>query len=370
MSNTAFIPISKPSITALEMEKVTAAVRSGWISSLGPFVDGFEKAFAEFCQVEYAVSVSNGTNALHLALVVLGVGLGDEVIIPDLTFVATANAVTYTGARVVCVDVDAQTLVMDPKALEKAITPKTKAIIPVHLYGHPAPMPNILKIARRHNIAVIEDAAEAHGACLDSKPVGVWGDVAIFSFYGNKNFTTGEGGMLVTSQSEINHRARYLRDHAMSGDKRYWHEVVGFNYRMTNLQAALGVAQLERAEEILEKKKNIFKRYHENLSELSGVTLNPVASKNVEPVYWMICFQHNSFTENARNAFMDQLKKEGIDSRPFFYPISMMPMYDYVKAETPVTYAVSVKGLNLPSYVDLSVEEIDKICVVIKKLLQ
>ena len=241
-----FIPISQPSLGEREIEYVLSAVKSGWISSKGQYIDAFEKQFADFVGIKYALAVSNGTNALHLALASCGIKAGDEVIIPDLTFIATENAVRYTGADVVFVDIDKDTLCISPVSIERAITGKTKAIIPVHLYGHPANMREIMRIAKIHSLVVIEDAAEALGAEAYRQRVGSIGKCGVFSFYGNKIITTGEGGMLTTNDHITFEKARYLRDHAMDQHKRYWHTMVGFNYRMTNLQAAVGLAQMER----------------------------------------------------------------------------------------------------------------------------
>ncbi len=354
-----FIPISQPSITQKEIDYVTEAVKSGWVSSLGKYLDIFEKKFSEFAGTKYAVTTSNGTTALHLALVASGVKRGDEVIIPDLTFVATANAVNYIGATVVFVDIEEDTLCIDPAKIENAITNNTKAIIPVHLYGHPANMIEINKIARKHNIAVVEDAAESHGAEVMGKKVGSFGQCGVFSFYGNKIITSGEGGMITTDDKDLYERLRLLRDHAMSKEKRYWHESVGFNYRMTNLQAALGVAQLSRINEILEKKREIFHAYSKRLSHHKKIKLNFEApwAKNV---YWMVCLEVEGFDESTRDVFMKELKNKGIDSRPYFYPISDMPMYE--KARTPITHKVSQRGINIPSYFDIDNASIEYIC--------
>lgn len=360
------IPIAEPTITQKEIDYVSDAMRSGWVSSLGPYIEKFEKHFAEFCGSKYAITVSNGTTGLHLALLSNGIKPGDEVIVPDLTFVATANAVCHAGATPVLVDIDKSTLQIDPVSIERALTPKTRAIIPVHLYGHPADMDAILKIANKHNLIVIEDAAEAVGADINSKKVGTFGNCGIFSFYGNKIITSGEGGMIVTDDAQINERARHLRDHAMSKTKRYWHDEVGYNYRMTNLQAALGLAQLDRIHEILDQKDRIFFQYHRQLSEIPGVRLNPIV-KGKKNAHWMICFEHESFTYESREQFMVELKKRGIDSRPYFYPISDLPMYK--TANTPNTHEISKKGVNLPSSFCLQENEIDFICKNVKEVL-
>jgi perosamine synthetase len=272
-----FYPISIPSIGDKEIEYVTDAVGSGWISSLGPYVTRFENDFAAFCEVEHAIAVSNGTVAIHLALHAMGIGAGDEVIMPDLSFIATANATLMTGAVPVFCDVDAESLCIDPALVEAKITPRTKAIMPVHLYGHPADMRSIMAIAAKYGVRVIEDAAEAHGSRANGHRVGGLGDCATFSFYGNKNLTTGEGGMITTNDAAFASRCRLLRDHAMSLSKRYWHDELGFNYRITNLQAALGCAQLDRSLELLDARQHVFAWYSDCLKCDERIRLNRTA---------------------------------------------------------------------------------------------
>jgi len=366
MNNT--IPISKPSITAKEIDYVTDAIKSGWVSSLGKYINLFEERFAAYCGAKYGLVTANGTVALHLALVSLGIKEGDEVIIPDFTFVATANAVRYTGARVVTVDIDEYTLCIDPDKIEASITKKTKAIIPVHIYGHPANMIEINIIAKRHKLLVIEDAAEAHGAEIEGRRVGSFGDCGVFSFYGNKIITTGEGGMITTNSKELYERAVYLRDHAMSKEKRYWHPELGFNYRMINLQAALGVAQIERIDELLDKRLEVFELYKKYLSSIPICMLNRTA-KWAKNVYWMICLEIEGFDEDKRNKFMDKLKVKGIDSRPYFYPISDMSEYYKSENTTPITHKIYKKGINLPSYFDIKEQDIRYICQIIGDIL-
>ena len=361
-----FIPISQPSIGEKEIEYVTDAVSSGWVSSLGKYIDMFEEKFAKFCDTKYAVATSNGTTALHLTLVSLGITKDDEVIIPDFTFVATASAVKYINAKVVTVDIEEDTLCISPEAIRNAITSKTKAIIPVHLYGHPANMEEINKIAKEYNLFVVEDAAEAHGAEVNGKKVGGLGNAGIFSFYGNKIITSGEGGMITTNSKELYEKLKYLRDHAMSKDKRYWHTEVGFNYRMTNLQAALGVAQFERIDELLAKKKEIFEWYHEALKDIENIKLN-FQKDGYKNVYWMICVEIIGYNENKRDNLLLRLKENNIDGRPFFYPISDMPMYE--RHDTPITHKVYQRGLNLPSYFDITKEQVQYICKKIKGIL-
>lgn len=354
-----FIPVSKPSITKKEIVYVNNAVKSGWVSSLGKYIEKFESQFAKFCNVKKAITVSSGTTGLHLAMVAMGIGHGDEVIIPDLTFIATANAVRYTGASVVTVDIEEETLCICPKAIRKAVNNKTKAIIAVHLNGHPANMKLINEIAKEFDLYVIEDAAEAHGAKFQNKTVGSLGTVGVFSFYGNKIITTGEGGMITTNDVDLAEKIIYLRDHAMSRLKRYWHTEVGFNYRMTNLQAAMGLAQLERIEKLLNKRISIYKRYYKNLSNIDYLRLNHIGSF-VEVSFWAICLEINHYTEIKRNLLIKKLREYNIDSRPYFYPISDMPMYQ--TTNTPVAHNFYQKGLYLPIFNDLKNNEIDFIC--------
>jgi perosamine synthetase len=360
-----FIPISQPWITQRDIDYVTDAVQSGWVSSLGKYLEIFEENFARFAGTRYAITTSSGTTALHLVLAAMGIGAGDEVIVPDFTFVATANAVRYTGATVVCADIDEETLCLDPKSVERAITERTRAIIPVHVYGHPADMVELGKIAARHGIPLVEDAAESHGAEVLGKRVGSLGECGVFSFYGNKIITSGEGGMITTDNEELNQRIRHLRDHAMSKDKRYWHDCLGYNYRMTNLQAALGVAQLERIDQIIAKKREIFQKYRERLQG-GRIRLNPQTdwAKNV---YWMICLEVEGFDESRRDLLMQGLKQHGVDSRPYFYPVSDLPMYP--ESDTPVTHRIYQRGINLPSFFEMDDAAIEYVCEKVLEVL-
>jgi len=359
-----FIPISKPSITEKEISYVTAAVESTWVSSLGEYINQFEHEFANFCETKFAVSVCNGTVAIHLALEALEVGPGDEVIMPNLSFIATANAVMHAGAKPVFSDIERSSLGLDPEDIERRITPRTKAIMPVHLYGHPANMEPIMRIAEEYNLLVIEDAAEAHGAKAYGKTVGSFGDCATFSFYGNKIITTGEGGMITTDIPGLNEKLRHLRDHAMDKQKRYWHDMLGYNYRITNLQAALGCAQLSRIEFLLQRRNEILNTYRKFLSNVPRVSLNkhmPWA----QPTCWLVCMEIEGASEKERDDFIQVLKDNQIDSRPYFFPMSIMP-YINETVDTPVTFEKYKQGLNLPTYIDISNEEIEYVCSVIK----
>ena len=361
-----FFPVSQPSITEREISNVTDAVRSGWVSSLGSYIDDFETSFAQYCGVEFAVATSNGTTALHLAIEALSIGPGHEVIVPDLTFVATANAVAYSGATPVLVDVDTDTLCINPEAVRRAITPKSRAVIPVHLYGHPAEMEEINAIAAEFDLFVIEDAAEAHGAEFRGKRVGGLSNCGVFSFYGNKIITTGEGGMITTNDAALYQRARSLRDHAMSPTRRYWHAEMGFNYRMSNLQAALGMAQLERIDEILKHRRDLMGWYRESITTTEEVRLNYVAEW-ASSAYWMICLEIDWLDDKLRDKLMGELKKNGVDSRPYFCTVSSMPMYEMVPCR--VAWRKAGIGLNLPTYFDLTRNDVSTIGAVVNDLL-
>jgi perosamine synthetase len=362
-----FIPISRPFIGEREKELVLDALDSGWVSSIGKYIDEFESKFARYCGTEYALAVSNGTTGLHLALAALGVGPGDEVIVPDLTFVATANAVAYTGATPILADIEADTLCLDVASASSLITPRTKAIMPVHLYGHPADMDALTEVADAHGLAIIEDAAEAHGAEYKGRRVGGLGKCGLFSFYGNKIITTGEGGMLTTNDRELYERAKRLRDHAMSPQRRYFHEERGFNYRITNLQAALGVAQLERIGDFLNRRAEIMDWYNAEIAVSDSVRLNRV--KNwAKSAFWMVCLEVDGFDEARRDAFMVALKARGIDTRPYFCTLSSMPMYQ--RQPLPVSGRKSQIGLNLPSYYELTKPEVQRIGSAVNEILK
>lgn len=363
-----FIPVAEPSITKKEIEYVTKAVRSGWVSSLGEYITGFENKFAKFVGTKYALTTSSGTTALHLALTVLGIKKGDEVIIPDLTFIATASAVKYTGASPVFADIDPDTWCIHPASIKKCITRKTKAIIPVHLYGFPSDMIEINKIAEENGLFIIEDAAEAHGSAINNKLAGSFGNCGVFSFYGNKVITTGEGGMITTDDGNFYERAKYLRDHAMSKEKRYWHTELGYNYRITNIQAALGLAQLERIGSIIKKKMKIFSWYKQYLGESELYSLNP-EKEEVKNVFWMVCLLLSKKAKIKRDTLMQKLREANVDSRPFFYPMSQLPIHKNSVAN-PVSYDIASRGINLPSGFNLSRTEVKYIAGVITELLQ
>lgn len=359
-------PVSEPEIGRRELAYVTECVKTGWISSLGPFVGRFERAMADVCGVRYAVATANGTVALHLALVALGVSRGDEVIVPDLTFVATANAVAYTGAKVVLADIDPHSWNLDPAGLEARITARTKAIIPVHLYGHPCEMQAINAIARRYRVKVIEDAAEAHGAEYQGHMIGSLSDISTFSFYANKTVTTGEGGMCLTDDRRLAERMRFLKDHAMSRTRRYFHPEIGFNYRLTALQAAVGVAQVERLPTTLQRKRKIAQWYRNGLTGVPGITLPPEAH-GVQNSYWMYSVLIGPEYGLSRDELGRRLKKRGIDTRPFFWPLHLLPAYKS-RRRFPGAERTSAQGINLPSSPKLSRADVEEISKTIKSL--
>jgi perosamine synthetase len=350
------IPVYRPFVGDREKEYVNEALDSTWISSKGKFLDRFEAEFAAFAGVGHGIGTANGTVSLHLALAALGIGRGDEVIVPTFTYVASVNAIAYTGAQPVFVDSDPVTWNLDPNLLEAAITPRTRAIEAVHLYGHPADMDPISEIAARHGLPVIEDAAEAHGATYKGRPVGSLGTVASFSFYGNKIVTTGEGGMLVTDDPDLAARARHLRGQGVSPVRTYWHDVLGFNYRMTNIAAAIGCAQLERVEETLAAKREIAAWYRTRLEGVPGVGLQADAAW-ASPVYWMVSVLVDP---EIRDGVIDHLAARGIESRPFFFPAHTLPMYPSREA-FPVAERLGASGINLPSWPGLSEAQVDEV---------
>jgi perosamine synthetase len=351
-------PVAIPNLNGNEFKYLTDAFLSTWISSQGEYINRFEIYFSNYCDTRYGVAVSNGTVALHLALITLGIGKNDEVIVPDLTFAATINTVLHANATPVIVDVENDSWCIDPKEIEKAITPKTKAIIPVHIYGQSCDMGAIMEIAKKYNLKVIEDCAEAHGAMYDGLKVGSFGDIGCFSFFGNKMITTGEGGMCVTNNLELNERMRVLRDHGMSKTKKYWHDVIGYNYRMTNLQAAIGLAQLERIEEIHQNRRK-YENNYKNILPKDTFTFQ-ANIENRSRVTWLVSVLLDEKID--REEYIQELKEKGIDVRPFFYPLSDMEIYkSYCKNNTPVTHRLSKVGLNLPTYESLkSMDEIKR----------
>jgi len=378
------IPVADVVLDGNELKYLTQCVQGNWISSAGPFVPEFERRFAAAMGCEYGVACASGTVALHLALAALGVGPGDEVIIPAFTMIATINAVTYTGAAAVLVDSHHETWNIDEAQIEAKITDRTRAIIVVHTYGNPAQMDRITQLARHRNLYVIEDAAEAHGAQFRGRPVGSLGDIACFSFYANKIIATGEGGMLTTNNPEIATVARNLKDHSFSTERHFWHQRLGFNYRMTNLQAAVGLAQTERLDKLVEKRISTAARYRDLLSNIKGLTLPPnrptiqkkdqryvqdESQNNDKNVYWMFGLLVEKEFGCSRDELRAFLANAGIETRTFFIPIHLQPIYfeTYRGQRYPIAEALCQKGMYLPSGPGLTDAEIQYIAKTIER---
>jgi perosamine synthetase len=359
------IPIAEPIIVGNELVYLKECIQTRWISSLGPFVERFEKSFASFCGVKYASTVANGTAALHVALLAAGIKAGDEVIVPNMTFVSTANAVVFCNAKPVFVDVDKRSWNIDPEKIEEKINTKTKAIIPVHLYGCPAEMRAINKLAKEHNLFVLEDAAEAHGAEYRNKKAGALADAAAFSFYGNKIITTGEGGMVTSNNKRFIEKVNLLKDQGKSKKRKFYHTALGYNYRMTNLQAAFGLAQLEGIKKLLKRKREIAKHYADLLSSSEGISFQEVP-KNAKSSYWFVSIVLEKPFPKAEKV-ASKLAKAGIETRPFFTPLTKLPFYR-TKERFPVSEYLYKHGLSLPSGVTLKNEQIDFICKELMKL--
>ncbi len=366
-----FIPVAAPVLAGNERAYVLDCIESSWISSCGKYVERFEQAFADFCGVRYAVSCNSGTAALHVALLALGIGPGDEVIVPTLTFVATANAVTYCGARPRFVDIEPDTWTLDPAQLEGTITARTKAILPVHLYGHVADMDAITEIARKHNLFVVEDAAEAHGAQLGERRVGALGQLAAFSFYGNKIISCGEGGMVVTDSEELASRAVQLHGQGMDSNRRYWFPIVGYNYRMPNLTAAVGLAQLERIDWHIERRREIAGWYREILSDVPGIGWQ-VGNEERKHVDWLFTITVSAPVRVSRDELMAGLSARGVETRPVFYPMHTLPPYQEMAEEDgafPVADRVASSGLSLPTWAGLQREDVVYVCDALRECI-
>ncbi len=357
------IPIYQPDISGNEKLYVNECLDTSWISSRGRFVTEFESQFARRIDAVHAVSVCNGTVAIHLALLALGIGPGDEVIVPTLTYIASANAITYTGATPVFVDSLAATWQIDPEDVRRHITPSTKAIMPVHLYGQACEMDEIMAIAAEHDLFIIEDCAEAFGTLYKGQHVGTFGDISTFSFFGNKTITTGEGGMVVTSDKTLFERARHYKGQGLAAHREYWHDVIGYNYRMTNIAAAIGLAQLERADEFLDKKRGLAEQYRDALADLP-VEMH-MEQLDTHHSYWMISLLVQS--PDLRDPLRAHLAGDGVETRPLFYPVHTMPMYNRTFHRHPVAESLAWRGINLPSWPGLSVKEVAHITESIRR---
>ncbi len=370
------IPVCKPWLPGKEKEYVNDTIDTNWISSAGEYIERFESKFAKFCDSNYGICCSNGLAALHLACLAIGLKKGDEVIVPTFTMAASINAIIFTGATPVLVDCDKETYCIDVNQIEKKITSKTKAIMPVHIYGHSCDMAPIMQLAKKYNLYVIEDAAEAHGAEYGGKKCGSIGDIGCFSFYANKILTTGEGGMCVTNNKEFADKMKKLRNHAFDVP-RFVHNEVGYNYRLTNIQAAIGVAQVENAELLVDSRRNIGIRYNKLLAETGGIIL-PAEKPYAKNVYWMYGIVLDKSVRLTKEEVMEKLKERGIDTRGFFKPMHKQPAYANKTIENspdctgkfPVADFIGERGFYLPSSSNLTDQEAEFVVKELKDILQ
>ena len=369
----SFIPVNEPLLNGNEKKYLNECIDTGWISSEGPFIKKFEELFAERVHRRFGIAVSNGSVALDAAVLALGLGPGDEVIMPTFTIISCAAAVVRAGAKPVLVDADPVTWNMDCNQLADKITPRTKAIMVVHIYGQPTDMQPVLELARKHNLLVIEDAAEMHGQYYRDKPCGSFGDVSVFSFYPNKHITTGEGGMILTDQEAIAEKCRSLRNLYFKPAKRFVHDELGFNFRMTNLQAALGLAQLERLDEFVGIKRSLGNSYTNLLRGTAGITLPLEATPYARNIYWVFgVVLHPDVPFHADDA-MKQLAERGVGTRPFFYPMHMQPVFKkmglFDGESYPVAENLAERGFYLPSGMALREEQMVTATQALKEIL-
>lgn len=368
------IPVAGPWITEHEVEYVRDAAANAWYANANLWQTRFEKRFADYVGRRHAVALPSGTSAIHLALLALGIGVGDEVVVPDATWIASAAPISYVGAIPVFADVEPDTWCLSADSFAACVTPRTKAVIPVDLYGGMPDMRRILEVAQRYSIAVIEDAAEAIGSQYRGQKAGSFGDAGVFSFHGSKTLTTGEGGMLVTNRDALRDRVLVLRDHGRPpGDRMFFNTEVAWKYKMSAMQAALGVAQLERIDELVAKKRKIFSWYHERVGGLPEITLNAEPSGTLNS-YWMVTVILPDRC-GGKLAIMQALDAAGIDSRPFFSPLSSLPAYAHAagrletKERNAISYRLGAHGVNLPSALSLTEGEVDVVCVNLKRLI-
>jgi len=359
---------TKPSITDREVEYATDAARNGWGDRCYEYIKRFEDAFKVHLGVEYAIATSSCTGALHMGFVALGIGRGDEVIMADTNWIATVAPIVHLGAKPVFVDILSDSWCIDPKLVEAAITPRTKAIIAVHLYGNMCDMKRLLAIGKRYDIPVVEDAAEAIGSVYHGKRAGSMGKFGTFSFHGSKTLTTGEGGMFVTDDADLYNTVLTLSDHgrARGQTKQFWADIVGFKYKMSNIQAAIGCAQLERVDDLIADKRRIFDYYDTHLKELPlKMNIEPNETTNG---YWMSNIVVDKGVDFDRDALLASFKADNIDGRVFFWPLSMLPMFKK-KPENVVSYDLYKRAVNLPTYYDLTSDEMDRVIDLLRKFL-
>lgn len=362
-----FLPVADTNLDGREREYLLDAFDSGWLSGSGFWVSRFEREFSEYCGVRHGLACANGTVAIHLALLALGVGPGDEVIVPALTYIATANAVTYCGATPVFADCAQDTWNITTESIQPLVTERTKGIIVVPLYGNPLEMDSISKFASEQGLFLVEDAAEAHGAEYKGRKSGSFGDISTFSFFGNKLITTGEGGMVLTDDNDLSEKMRLLRGQGMDPARRYWFPIVGYNYRLSNLQCAIGTAQLERLPEILASRRRLANLYTQALTDVPGVTFQ-VEQAGGHSSWWMFSIRLPN-QENCKSV-MSALEQEGIETRPLFWPLHMLPPYESSGASCPVAESVGLSGLNLPTGEHVGSNEVDFIKHVVTKTLR
>lgn len=361
------IPVYRPSVTSRERELVLDCVDSTWISSNGEYINKFENSISSFTGIRNSISVFNGTVALHLAMQCLGIKAGDEVLVPTFTYIASVNSIISTGATPVLVESRRDDWLIDVRDAEARITPKTKAIMAVHLYGFACDMEAIRRLADKYDLLVIEDAAEALGVFVEQRHVGWASDAATFSFFGNKTITCGEGGIVVTNNDRLSDALRVTKNHGMDPNRRYWHDRLGFNYRMTNIQAAIGCAQMERIKWIVDRKRAVYEQYRDELSDLP-LEWQSTSLKDLNSSYWLVSALAPS--ETIRDRLMSGLADEGIETRPVFYSAHQMPMLSPTITERfPIAEDISSRGMSLPSYPDLTPNDVSRICDAIKKYI-
>ncbi|GBF32294.1 perosamine synthetase [Desulfocucumis palustris] len=375
MEKVGHMLVSGPSITQKEINYVIDAVKNAWYENANMYHERFEKAFASYVERKYAITLPSCTSALHLALVSLGIGPGDEVIVPEITWIATAAPITYVGATPVFADINPNTWCLSAKSFEECITPNTRAVIPVDLYGNMPNMAEIQSIAKKFNIAIIEDAAEAIGSEHKGKKAGSFGETGVFSFHGSKTMTTGEGGMLVTDNEYIYRRVLTLRDHGRPpSDKKFYNTEIAYKYKMSSMQAALGLAQLERIEELIARKRLIFSWYYQELSDINDIILN-YEGPYTKNTYWMVTIILNKKFGIKKEELIQQLIENNIDARPFFYPLSSLPAYkkseqvDIAKKRNLNAYNISPYGINLPCGMNMSEDKVSYVCKILRRLL-
>jgi perosamine synthetase len=374
MSNNEFIPVNTPLLNGKEKEYLIECIDTGWISSEGPFIKKFEEQFAAKMGRKYGVAVSNGSVALDASIIALNLQPGDEVIMPTFTIICCASAITRVGAIPVLIDCEPDTWNMDVSKIESRITPKTKAIMVVHIYGLPVDMDPVLELAKKYNLKIIEDAAEEHGQHYKGRPIGSFGDISCFSFYPNKHITTGEGGMIATDNLELAERCRSLRNLCFKPEKRFYHEELGYNYRMTNVQAAIGLAQLERMDEFIVQKRKMGNFYYNLLKDVPGIQI-PLQSKEfAKNIYWVYGIVLNDDIPFDAEGAMKKMADLGVGTRPFFWPMHEQPVFRkmnlFVNESYPVSERIARRGFYIPSGLNLSESEMVRVVDCLKKILK